>query len=84
MKIEEQPYDDRHREPVYVDPDIRAAPRTRDDELTFFWPSGLTSVRLGRASVGDLRSIDTVDLMMLQAHLEGALSVVRRAIEARR
>lgn len=83
MKIEEQPYDGRHEHADYT----VTGPARRisyDAELAFFWQSGAVTARLGRASVGDLRSIDTVDLMVLQAHLEGAAAVVRRSIEARR
>lgn len=85
MKIEEQPYDDRH-DPGLPEPAYRnvSAQASHSLELSFHWPNGYVSPTLGRASVGDLRSIDTVDLMTLQAHLERAATVVRRAIEARR
>jgi len=49
------------------------------NELQFNWPHGAVTVRLARA---DLVGYATVDLMVLQAHLEAALSNVRRAVEA--
>lgn len=66
-------------------PFIRAQqePAVRDSELSFSFPwTGGVFNRIGRIDSSDFDNVPTLDLMVLQAHLEAAMSTVRRAIEA--
>lgn len=60
-----------------------AVRRSQDSELSFSFPwIGGVFKRIGRIDSTDFDNVPTVDLMVLQAHLEAAMSTVRRALEA--